>query len=80
MLRPQFDGEQVKALGFQIEQHRLIRRPGAAVPAQPGQNDEQGGQPRRQPPFQPAKPPLHRLGVDFLVRGVKRGRGGRLRR
>ena len=72
---PNLDPEKVKAAVGQINQHRLVRHAGAAVPAQPWCEGVNAQRQRQDPPFQAAKGTTDAAGKDRLARGVE-GRSG----
>ena len=82
-LGPDLDEEEIAALMVQIDQHGLVRRAGAAVPAHPGQDIVKAEQTGQGGPFDPAEAAADLAGIDLGPAGVKvqrprrAGRGGR---
>ena len=71
LLRPDLDPEEEEAPVGQVDQHRLVRQIGAAVPADPGGDVVDRQRDAHQPPLQTAEEPAHRLGEDRFARGIR---------
>ncbi len=80
-LRPDLDEEEIEAPVREVDQHRLVRRVGAAVPAHERQQviDAEGDDQHH--PFDLAERAVHALRIDLAARRVERDLVlGRLRR
>jgi hypothetical protein len=72
LLRPQLDEEEIKAAVGQVNQHRLVRRAQAAVPAHERQQVVDPEAERHQAPFDAAEGSGDALRIDLLLRDIKR--------
>ena len=70
-LRPDFDEEKIEAPMGEIDQHGLIGRIGAAIPAQPGRQVIDAKGHRHDDPFEMAEIAARPLGMDFDARRIE---------
>ena len=66
LLRPQFDKEEIEPAVRKIDQHRLIGRAEAAIPAHKGEKVVEAKASRHQPPFDMAECAGNALRINFL--------------
>ena len=71
-LRPQLDEEEIEAAVGEIDQHRLVGRAEAAIPAHERQQVIDAEAERHQPPFDAAECPGDALRIDFLLGHIER--------
>ncbi len=72
LLRPDLDGEEIEAPARQVDQHRLRRRVGAAVPAHERQQIIDAERDDQHRPFDAAEGAVRALRIDFPARRIKR--------
>ena len=72
LLRPDFEAEKVEALMGEIEEHRLVGQPRAAVPSEPRQPIVDAERHDHDDPFDAAKFAVDQLRVNRLARRVER--------